>query len=118
MVRSKLNRCHIIPHSAGGEDNPNNLFLLCEDCHINSPDTSNQSNFFRWVYNRRMKGLTVKGFVINEFVEDFLEDCKSKNKNPLTLKPENALIYSQNGRYSQSTLVMALSDTCEDIRSA
>ncbi len=38
-VRSKYNRCHIIPHQAGGSDEPSNLFLLCEECHEESPDT-------------------------------------------------------------------------------
>lgn len=117
-VKSKLNRCHIIPYSASGEDEPSNLFLLCEDCHINSPDTNNQNNFLRWVYKRRIKGLTVNGFIINEFIEEFLEDCNDKNKNPQTLNPRNAKIFSHNGKCSQSTLVMALSDTWDNIRSA
>ena len=52
-VSSTLNRCHIIPRSLGGEDSPSNLFLMCETCHQESPDTTNPCNFMRWVYNRR-----------------------------------------------------------------
>lgn len=52
-VSSDLNRCHIVPRSLGGEDVPSNLFLMCETCHLESPDTSNPYNFMRWVYNRR-----------------------------------------------------------------
>lgn len=53
-VKSKLNRCHIIPAALGGKDIPSNLFLLCEECHTLSPDTTNPANFFRWVYTRRL----------------------------------------------------------------
>ena len=52
-VKSKLNRCHIVPRTKGGEDAPRNLFLMCESCHESSPDTVNKNAFFRWVYDRR-----------------------------------------------------------------
>ena len=54
-VRSKLNRCHIVPGSLNGKDEPENLFLLCSECHLLSPDTSNARSFFRWVYSQRKK---------------------------------------------------------------
>ena len=50
---SKLNRCHIVPASLGGEDAPENLFLMCSSCHYISPDTKNRDAFFRWVYKQR-----------------------------------------------------------------
>ena len=28
-----LQRCHIIPHSLNGVDEPNNYVLLCKQCH-------------------------------------------------------------------------------------
>lgn len=46
-------RCHIVPGACGGEDKPDNLFLLCPTCHVLSPDTVNVAAFFRWVLNRR-----------------------------------------------------------------
>lgn len=52
-VKSALNRCHIVPAALGGKDEPPNLFLLCEECHMLSPDTTNPANFFRWVYKRK-----------------------------------------------------------------
>lgn len=52
-VKSELNRCHIKPAALGGKDEPSNLFLLCEECHLLSPDTINVNSFFRWVLNRR-----------------------------------------------------------------
>ena len=114
-IKKKLNRCHIIPYSAGGSDEPYNLFLLCEKCHAESPDTRNPKNFFKWVYKRRKRGLTINGFVIPEFINEFLQDCEEKGKNPFTLKPKEADIYNHGGYHSQSTLVMALSDTCDNL---
>lgn len=52
-LKHELNRCHIQPKSLGGEDSPENLFLMCEKCHIESPDTTNRAAFFRWVYDKR-----------------------------------------------------------------
>lgn len=52
-VKSQLNRCHIIPGSLGGKDEPKNLFLLCANCHEESPDTVNARSFYRWVYKMR-----------------------------------------------------------------
>lgn len=54
-VRSKFNRCHIVPGALGGEDTPSNLFLMCENCHVLSPDTKYPSMFFKWVLERRKK---------------------------------------------------------------
>lgn len=52
-VKSKLDRCHIVPRALGGGVEPSNLFLMCHDCHFLSPDTTNVSAFFRWVYKTR-----------------------------------------------------------------
>ena len=49
----KLERCHILAESLGGEGHADNLFLLCEDCHREAPDTTNRDAFFRWVYKKR-----------------------------------------------------------------
>ena len=51
----KLERCHILAESLGGDGYADNLFLLCEDCHKESPDTTNREAFFRWVYKKRKK---------------------------------------------------------------
>ena len=52
-VRERLNRCHIVPDSCGGFDQPDNLFLLCSQCHVVSPDTTNRAAFLRWVFRER-----------------------------------------------------------------
>ena len=48
-----LDKCYILAKSLGGEDTPENLFLLCSNCHAESPDTSNPETFIRWIFNRR-----------------------------------------------------------------
>lgn len=114
--KSFLNRCHIIPHSAGGEDKPENLFLLCERCHVEAPDTDNSKNFLKWVYKRRKNGKFVNGYDFTSLINDFITDCKEKGKDPKTVKTGKAKIYSHGGKYSQSTISMALADTCDDIK--
>lgn len=64
--KNKIQRAHIIPSALGGEDIPENLFLLCPDCHFLSPDTKNKPAFFRWIINRRAEfdfGIQTKGII-------------------------------------------------------
>lgn len=56
-TRRLLNRCHIVPGALGGEDKPANLFLMCESCRIESPDTVYPSEFFKWVVSCRKRML-------------------------------------------------------------
>lgn len=35
-----LERCHIIPDSLGGKDEPSNLVLLCKRCHAEDPNVA------------------------------------------------------------------------------
>lgn len=51
-----LQRCHIVPDALGGSVQPENLFLLCRDCHRDSPDTIYKKEFFKFVFNRRKEG--------------------------------------------------------------
>lgn len=114
-VTSMLNRCHIIPEAAGGEDKPENLFLLCESCHCESPDTENSNNFLKWVYKRRRKEKSENGFIISKLFQEFIEDCEEKVKDYKTMKIGEAKTYSHGGYVSQSTIAMALADTCDNI---
>ena len=56
-TRHLVNRCHIVPGALGGEDKPSNLFLMCKECHLLSPDTIYPSAFFKWVVQRRKQML-------------------------------------------------------------
>lgn len=74
-VRSKLNRCHIIPGALGGEDKPENLFLMCDSCHEHSPDTTNTGSFYRWVYEQRKK------MYLGELSPQYIIEAVSKELN-------------------------------------
>jgi len=50
-----LERCHIIPHSLDGKDEPANLFLMCRECHDNAPDTTHKDDFFTWVNSQEWR---------------------------------------------------------------
>lgn len=47
-TRVPLQRCHIVPRSLGGSDDPENLFLMCRECHDQAPDTPFREAFFAW----------------------------------------------------------------------
>lgn len=48
----RLQRCHIIAHSAGGSSDPSNFLVLCEDCHRAAPMTSDRTILIQWVHER------------------------------------------------------------------
>ena len=48
-----LQRSHILAKSLNGEDKPENYFLLCPQCHAESPDTTDAKLFFAWVRYKR-----------------------------------------------------------------
>ena len=45
----RLERCHIIPESLGGKDEPSNLVLLCHRCHIENPNISDPEIMWDWI---------------------------------------------------------------------
>lgn len=45
----KLQRCHIIPEPLGGKDEPSNLVLLCERCHIDAPNVESKTFMWDWI---------------------------------------------------------------------
>lgn len=44
-----LQRCHIVPHCLGGGVEDSNMFLLCNRCHQDNPDTVFIELFFDYV---------------------------------------------------------------------
>lgn len=44
-----LERCHIIPESLGGKDEPSNLVLLCHRCHIDNPNINDPEIMWDWI---------------------------------------------------------------------
>ena len=51
---SYLERCHIIPHSLNGKDEPDNYVLLCHWCHSKAPNTSNKNDMWDWIKSNYM----------------------------------------------------------------
>lgn len=47
--KSRLEKCHIVPHSLGGKDEPNNYVLLCKLCHEENPNVSNPKIMWDWL---------------------------------------------------------------------
>lgn len=48
--KSRLERCHIVPHSLGGSEDPANLVLLCRRCHREAPNVADPR--FMWIWLR------------------------------------------------------------------
>lgn len=59
-ITSILQRAHIIPNALKGSGNPENLFLICPTCHLESPDVSDPKFFLRYIYDERLYGLERK----------------------------------------------------------
>lgn len=47
--KKSLQRCHIIPDSLGGKDEPSNLVLLCKRCHLENPNVSDPEIMWDWL---------------------------------------------------------------------
>lgn len=49
-----LQRCHIIPDSLGGKDEPSNLVLLCRRCHADGPNVSDPQIMWDWIFSYKV----------------------------------------------------------------
>ena len=47
--KRSLERCHIVPSSLGGSDEPANLVLLCKRCHLENPNVSDPEIMWDWI---------------------------------------------------------------------
>lgn len=47
--KRRLDRCHIIPDSLGGEDEPSNFVLLCSRCHLDNPNVMDKEIMWDWL---------------------------------------------------------------------
>tara|TARA_R110002072_G_scaffold295180_1_gene465937 strand:- start:391 stop:945 length:555 start_codon:yes stop_codon:yes gene_type:complete len=45
----RLQRCHIISRSLKEIDTPSNYVLLCDECHSQAPNTSNNNDIWEWI---------------------------------------------------------------------
>jgi hypothetical protein len=46
-----LERCHVIPNSLDGIDEPQNYVLLCNHCHQEAPNVANKDYMMEWICN-------------------------------------------------------------------
>lgn len=44
-----LERCHIVPDSLGGKDDPSNIVLLCKRCHQEGPNVTDPEIMWDWI---------------------------------------------------------------------
>lgn len=51
-----LQRCHLIPASRGGVDEPSNLIRLCVDCHKQQPNVSDPGATWAWLATTQHDG--------------------------------------------------------------
>ncbi|MFD2755637.1 HNH endonuclease [Comamonas terrae] len=47
--KRNLQRCHIVPRSLGGSDQPENLVLLCKQCHTEAPNVADSEFMWTWL---------------------------------------------------------------------
>lgn len=47
--KHNLERCHIVPESLGGKDEPSNLVLLCHRCHLDNPNITDPEIMWDWI---------------------------------------------------------------------
>lgn len=62
-----LQRAHVVARSLGGPNTVDNLVLLCDSCHRESPDTARPEVFWRWVNGHPRNGALSYIFTIKEF---------------------------------------------------
>ena len=66
-----LQRAHAVARSLGGSNAVENLALLCESCHEESPDTADAAIFWKWIANHPENGsmayLVQAVFGMNDF---------------------------------------------------
>lgn len=123
-LKSKLNRCHIRPNALGGADSPENLFLMCEECHHLSPDTTNVAAFFRWVYDRKQKYVlgTLNPRETFRLIDEELSrrglpplmKCIEVAKQPYVMSDINEFlnnsIGTHGGKVSESSMIVGITD--------
>ena len=91
--KKNLQRCHIIPDSLGGKDEPENLVLLCERCDIDAPNVESKTFMWDWI---RANGTSLYDTFWNiraqneyEFIykKSFIEELKERDiLNPRDLE--------------------------------
>lgn len=104
-VKSRLERCHIIPNMLGGEDKPENLFLMCSKCHRDSPDTKYPKMFFHYIYKKRTNRENYISKALDIAKNDFNIIFPIVNKDTKSIFQENVGFHG--GTISESSIIYA-----------
>ena len=114
--KSKLQRCHIVPHSLGGEDSASNLVLLCKRCHVEAPNINDKEFFWDWLKSGKasfydtywtIRGIKEYDNIYSEKMEDAvnrLQITPEKFKAFLDKQANFVTIHFGEGRLNPSTI--------------
>jgi ribosomal protein L37E len=113
---SRLERCHIVPKSLGGSDDPSNLILMCKRCHKEAPNVKDKNFMWTWIENDHGKMYdtywTLRAFV--EFEKIFgrkpfsgqkFKKVKNLSRVIQTEMQDNAIVHYGESGFNISTLV-------------
>ena len=85
--KSKLEKCHIIPHSLEGKDEPSNYVLLCKLCHEENPNVGNSNIMWDWLKAHKASFYDTYWILRGEkeykfiYGKSFFEELKELNVN-------------------------------------
>lgn len=88
--KRKLQRCHVVPRSLGGSEEPENLVLLCGQCHSEAPNVADPN--FMWVW---LSGHAIGFYGSYWYERGFREYELIYGKTPLTDHVNTPLITSK-----------------------
>ena len=110
-----LQRCHIIPHSRGGKDEPSNIVLLCKRCHQEGPNVEDSEIMWDWIkayavpgYDTfwRFMGIKEYRFIYNKSVYKELEDIllaanidPGEEETKKVMKELSSLVYEKASKH-------------------
>jgi hypothetical protein len=112
-MSKNLQRCHIIPASLGGSNEPDNFVLLCSRCHSLAPNINNPDVMWEWLkepgcakFSLYNSYDTVKALEMyeKEFGNSFFEDAFKQDDFMNRLRDGFKNISVHAGRLNASTL--------------
>lgn len=109
-----LEKCHIVPHSLEGDNEPLNYFLMCSECHRESPDTKHYKVFISWVSNKS----SYTDDFINQIYNTLSQYDAEDREGDEVLKrvgEEMQEVGTHGGKLVRSTSLGILNMVCEEV---
>ena len=88
--RRNLQKCHIVPKSLGGPNDPSNIVPLCPHCHDEAPDVKDPEVMWTWIATQQ-NGLSGLGMGRYEYLWDALPGLVKKYNISTDLECQLAL---------------------------